>query len=117
MQQQEQVPLADRLKSGAGWIAFFSGALAVSVEVFSRRIGTFGERYIGLQAAAIVLLLPFYTLLWPGHGEVAEARKPDERDLNEEPRPEQPRSILNERLEEMEKAGDVREPEQEMERE
>jgi hypothetical protein len=39
-------------------------------------------------------------------GEVAEARKSEERDLNEEPR-----SILEERLQQAEKARDGREPE------
>jgi hypothetical protein len=39
-------------------------------------------------------------------GEVAEARRPDERDLDEEPR-----SILGERLERAAQARDGREPE------
>lgn len=39
-------------------------------------------------------------------GEIADAKKPDDRDLNEEPR-----SILGERMEQAEHARDVREPE------
>jgi hypothetical protein len=40
-------------------------AWAVSVEVFLRR--GFGSRYIGLQAALVLLLVPFYALIWNGH--------------------------------------------------
>jgi hypothetical protein len=39
--------------------------LATSAEVFLRR--GFGERYFGLQAAAVLLAVPLYGLLWEGH--------------------------------------------------
>jgi hypothetical protein len=50
---------------GNGWpvVVFLVQAWATSVEVFLHR--RFGERYLGVQAAAILLLIPVYCLAWP----------------------------------------------------
>src|ERR1700759_4854793 len=40
-------------------------ACAASVEVFLHR--RFGERYLGVQAAAVLLLIPGYCLGWQGY--------------------------------------------------
>lgn len=54
----------ERLKTALGWVAFISGALAVSVEVFLHRSRSFGERYVGLQAVAVILIVPIYSMFW-----------------------------------------------------
>ena len=47
-----------------GPLAFFVvQAWATSLEVFLHR--QFGERYLGVQAAAILILVPVYCLAWP----------------------------------------------------
>lgn len=47
------------------WSSFISQYLATSVEVFLHR--RFGERYIGLQAAAVLPAMLVYSLFWQGH--------------------------------------------------
>jgi len=54
-------------KAALGWIAFVAAALAASVEVFLHKSRTFGERFLGIQAAAVLLIVPFYTVFWEGH--------------------------------------------------
>ncbi|MCK6486426.1 MAG: hypothetical protein HUU22_11045 [Phycisphaerae bacterium] len=54
-------------KAVLSWIAFIAGVLAVSVEVFLRRSRTFGERYMGVQAALVILLVPIYCAWWGGY--------------------------------------------------
>ena len=58
---------SDQFKSFMGWFAVISGVLAVSVEVFLHRSRTFGERYIGINAALVLIAVPFYTLFWDGY--------------------------------------------------
>lgn len=41
------------------------GAGAVSVEVFLHR--RFGSRYLNIQAASVLLLIPLYSCFWEGH--------------------------------------------------
>lgn len=67
MNQDQQPSGPERLRTMVGWLVFVSSALAVSVEVFLHRNRTFGERYIGLQAAAVFLVVPIYSLFWEGH--------------------------------------------------
>lgn len=57
----------DRLRDVAGWVAFLAGTLATSVEVFLHRSRSFGQRYFGLQAAAVILVVPLFSLFWAGH--------------------------------------------------
>jgi hypothetical protein len=54
-------------KAALGWVAFIAGVLAVSVEVFLHRSRSFGERYVGLQGAAVLLIVPVFAAFWPGH--------------------------------------------------
>lgn len=58
---------ADQFRRGVSIFAFLCRALALSVEVFLHRTGTFGERYIGLQAGATFLLILFFPIFWKGH--------------------------------------------------
>ncbi len=57
----------ERLKTALGWVAFMSGALAISVEVFLHRSRSFGERYVGMQAAAVIVIVPLYSMFWEGY--------------------------------------------------
>ncbi len=57
----------EHTKAVLSWIAFAAGVLAVSVEVFLHRSRTFGERYLGMQAAAVMLVVLFYGACWEGH--------------------------------------------------
>lgn len=57
----------ERLKTALGWVAFIAGALAISVEVFLHRSRTFGGRYVGMQAAAVILIVPLYSMFWEGY--------------------------------------------------
>lgn len=57
----------ERIRAGSNWLALISGALAASVEVFLHRTRSFGSRYLDLRAAAVVLMIPFYSLMWEGY--------------------------------------------------
>lgn len=48
-----------------GFALLLARALAVSVEVFLHRAGTFGERYLGLQAALAFVLMLIAPVLFP----------------------------------------------------
>jgi hypothetical protein len=65
--QQQQGNDWDSSRLVAGVLLFVCRALAVTVEVFLHRVGTFGERYLGLQAAAGFLLILLYPACWPHH--------------------------------------------------
>ncbi len=65
-QQQQQ-----QQSSGPSYAATMNGlglairTCATSVEVlFHKRVG---DRYLGVQAAAVLLLIPIYSLFWPGY--------------------------------------------------
>ncbi|TWT45295.1 hypothetical protein RAS1_17170 [Phycisphaerae bacterium RAS1] len=50
-----------------GLISFVARAFAVSVEVFLHRADSFGERYLGLQAGAALLLIFFWPVFCEPH--------------------------------------------------
>jgi len=64
MPQQKQSAL-ESARTGLAVGLFICRSLSVSVEVFLHR--GMGERYLGLQAAAVLLLVPLYSLVWPGY--------------------------------------------------
>lgn len=68
-QRQEPEPVASKkdFNNFLGVMTFVTRALAVTVEVFLRRSSTFGERYIGLQAAAGTVFILFWPVFWEGH--------------------------------------------------
>jgi hypothetical protein len=54
---------ADERTAGLNVLNFVIETWATSVQVFLHV--RFGERYFGLQAAAVLLLIPFYMTCWP----------------------------------------------------
>ncbi len=62
--QGNQSPNSDG-RQAANWLRFIVESWAVSVEVFLRR--EFGWNYIGAKGALVLLLVPMFMLLWPGH--------------------------------------------------
>ncbi len=64
MSEQNQAD-NNSMKTALGIVNFVCRSLATSVEVFLHRSGSFGERYLGLQAAAAVLCIFGYTAFWP----------------------------------------------------
>jgi hypothetical protein len=52
-------------QQAANLLQFLVDAWATSAEVFLRR--EFGWNYIGAQAAAVVVLVPIFMMLWPGY--------------------------------------------------
>ncbi|QOJ14815.1 MAG: hypothetical protein HRU75_09260 [Planctomycetia bacterium] len=69
MNQKEQQSAfhPDQFRSFVGMVVFICRALAVSVEVFLHNAGSFGERYLGLQVGAALLIMFVYPLFWEGH--------------------------------------------------
>lgn len=57
----------EQFSTFVSWSLFVCQALAVSVEVFLHRSRSFGERYMGLQAGAAILVIFFYPVFWPEH--------------------------------------------------
>jgi hypothetical protein len=57
--------MLESARNGLSVGLFICRVLAVSVEVFLHK--GMGERYLGLQAAAVLLLVPVYSLFWPGY--------------------------------------------------
>ena len=55
LQRHEDNPQQPR--SGMVWVLFLARSLAATVEVFLHDVGTFGERYLGPQAAAGLVLI------------------------------------------------------------
>lgn len=68
--QQSAGPL-DGFRKFMVLIAFVARAFAVSVEVIWHRADTFGERYLGLQAGAALLLIFFWPVLCEPHHDPA----------------------------------------------
>lgn len=66
-QEQQQQSGLSQSRAFLGWMVFIAGAMSASVEVFLHKSDTFGERYLGIQAAAVLLIVPFCTQFWPGH--------------------------------------------------
>jgi hypothetical protein len=51
--------------NGVAKIFFVCRALAVSIEVFLHRAGSFGERYVGTQSSIALVLIGFFPVFWP----------------------------------------------------
>lgn len=69
MQQSNQGPMfsPDGFRSFVGGIVSIARALALTVEVFLHRAGSFGERYFGLQVGLSMLILFVFPMFWEGH--------------------------------------------------
>jgi hypothetical protein len=63
VQSKNKNVAADDQSNKLNWLNIIPEAWAISVYVFLHR--GFGERYLGLPAAAVILLVPFYCILWP----------------------------------------------------
>lgn len=63
--QPPQANSPEQFKVCIGWLLFVAQALAVSVEVFLHK--RFGERFLGLQAAAACAVIFFFPIFWEGH--------------------------------------------------
>lgn len=66
MDSQQGMNGPDQMKMVLGALHFVCRSLAASVEVFLHKSRSFGERYLGLQAAAAVLVIFFSTAFWRG---------------------------------------------------
>lgn len=64
-QPQPQRSFIEDAKGVMGWMTLIVQTLATSVQPFVHC--RFGERYFGLQALAVLLLVPLYSLLWEGY--------------------------------------------------
>lgn len=68
MDEQPKPPFhPDSIRRDVGFVALALQAFAATAEVFLRRHGTFGERYLGarsLLGAALIFLFPVF---WPDH--------------------------------------------------
>lgn len=64
MNQEQAQSNLDPTKAILGAVNFACRSMAATVEVFLHKSRSFGERYLGLQAAAGVLCLFFYTAFW-----------------------------------------------------
>src|SRR4051812_49403511 len=67
MQQEQDQSGPERFKAVAFWLAFICRALAFSLEVFLHKSGTFGRRYVGMQALAATLIIFFFPVFMPEH--------------------------------------------------
>lgn len=67
MQQQSPKPLSfrERYTAMASWLGLLSQTLEASVVVFLR--SNVGERFLGLQAAAVIPVVLVYSVFWQGH--------------------------------------------------
>lgn len=67
--RQPQVPqkqgFLDSARAGLTVGLFLCRTLAVSLEVFLH--SGIGDRYLGLQALAVLVVVPLYMLFWPGY--------------------------------------------------
>lgn len=66
MEAQQNVNGPDQMKAVLGVVHFVCRSLAATVEVFLHKSRSFGERYLGLQAVAAVLVIFFSTAFWRG---------------------------------------------------
>jgi len=62
VQGKNNSPVADGESNKLNWLSVVPEAWAISVQVFTHR--RFGARYLGLQAAVVILLVPVYCMLW-----------------------------------------------------
>ncbi len=70
MESQQSMNGPDQMKMVLGAVHFVCRSLAATVEVFLHKSRSFGERYLGLQAAAAVLVIFFSTAFWRGENVV-----------------------------------------------
>jgi hypothetical protein len=63
MQDQQPPDNRNGFRNFVGGVAFVARSLAVSVEVILHKANSFGERYLGLQAGAAILLIFFWPAL------------------------------------------------------
>lgn len=66
-QGQEGPGFFQQTRNALTVVEFVARTFAVTVEVFIHKPSTFGERYIGLQGAAAILLILLYAAFWEGH--------------------------------------------------
>lgn len=71
MSHLQQQPGPDRARIESGFVLLVMRALACSVEVFLHRSSTFGERYLGAQAAIAALIMLFLPAFAPAHDPTA----------------------------------------------
>lgn len=63
--QPEQLPsLQERFTNNASLVAFIAQVFAVSVQPLLRT--RLGERYLGIEAGLVLLLIPLYSVFWKG---------------------------------------------------
>lgn len=68
MDQHSQPPsFMQQVRTATGWALLVCHSLAATWEVFLHRPGSFGERYLGPQAALAILLIPGFAIFWPEH--------------------------------------------------
>lgn len=65
MNEQQPNNAGNDLRAAMHWTSFIARTLATSMEVFLHR--GFGERYLGMQALAVVPAVFFFTAFWRGH--------------------------------------------------
>jgi hypothetical protein len=65
MDQQQPSSSSPDMQSVLGWVVFISRIGAASVEVFLH--WGFGQRYFGVQALLVLLLVPLWSSCWPQH--------------------------------------------------
>lgn len=63
--QQPPQQSGDQRRSGFNALAFVVHTLATSLVVFLRK--DFGHRFLGLQAAAVLVAVPLFAAAWPNH--------------------------------------------------
>ena len=61
---QQKPGMFESFRNSMGVGLFICRSFAVSIEVFLHK--EMGERYLGLQAAAVLLFVPLFSLFWPG---------------------------------------------------
>lgn len=64
MNPQQQQPQGQNVPGAIGLVLFLARSVACTVEVFLHEPGTFGRRYLGLQAVAGVGILVIYPVFW-----------------------------------------------------
>lgn len=68
-QQQQPDPIVSKkdFNQFLGVLTFIARTFGVTVEVFLRRPESFGERHLGMQAAAAFVLILVWPAFWEGH--------------------------------------------------
>ena len=69
MQQPQNRNFFEDAKGLMSWMTLIVQTLATSVQPFLHC--RFGERYFGMQALAVLILIPLYSLCWEGAAMIA----------------------------------------------